>query len=135
MEGPRLRKWPLRRPKGGWRRTRLRRWTKAEGSDKIALKEGGRFVFLTILKVWLAAINLLAFALCGLDKWKAQRGLWRIRERTLLGAAALGGAPGLLAGMAVFRHKTRRKKFTWGVPAILAAQSAGAFWVLWYFIG
>ena len=68
--------------------------------------------------------------LCGLDKWKARQGWWRVKERTLLLAAALGGSLGLLAGMYLFRHKTRHKKFTWGVPAMLAAQGAFLLWLL-----
>lgn len=80
-------------------------------------------------QIWLVFINLLAFGLCGLDKWKARQGRWRVKERTLLWTAALGGSPGLLAGIYLFRHKTRHKKFTWGVPAILAAQAALLLWL------
>ncbi len=87
-------------------------------------------MLLRTVECWLAAVNLLAFGLCGLDKWKARRGFWRVRERTLLGTALLGGAPGLLAGMALFRHKIRHKKFVWGVPAILTVQIAAALWLL-----
>lgn len=38
-------------------------------------------------------------------------------------AAAVGGSIGSLAGMYVFRHKTRHAKFVVGMPAILAAQA------------
>ena len=56
------------------------------------------------------------------DKWKAKKNRWRIRESTLLIVAALGGSIGSLAGMYLFRHKTQHLKFTLGVPLILAAQ-------------
>ena len=44
--------------------------------------------------LWLAGINLLALVLCGIDKWKAQRGRWRIPEKTLFGLALIGGSIG-----------------------------------------
>ena len=56
------------------------------------------------------------------DKWKAKKNRWRVRESTLLIIAALGGSIGSLAGMYLFRHKTQHLKFTLGVPLILAAQ-------------
>ncbi len=83
---------------------------------------------LKALWLWLLLINGTAFALCGVDKWKAVQGRWRVRERTLLLAAALGGSPGLLLAMRVFHHKTRHRKFTWGVPAILVLQVAVLVW-------
>ena len=81
------------------------------------------------LWLWLLLINGAAFVLCGIDKWKARRGRWRVKENTLLGTAALGGGVGLLLGMKVFRHKTLHKKFTVGVPLILAAETALALWM------
>lgn len=70
---------------------------------------------------YLAAVNLLAFCMYGLDKRKAQKDRWRIPERTLLGVAALGGALGAFAGMRIFRHKTRKPAFRFGVPLLLIA--------------
>ena len=82
------------------------------------------------LFAWLAAVNVLAFVLFGLDKWFAVRGMWRISERTLFTVALLGGTAGALLGMSAFRHKTRHKIFTLGMPAILLLQSALGIW-LW----
>ena len=76
---------------------------------------------LKLLILYLAAVNLLAFFLYGLDKRKAKKERWRIPERTLLGVAALGGALGAFAGMRVFRHKTRKPAFRFGVPLLLIA--------------
>ena len=56
------------------------------------------------------------------DKRKAQKGKWRIPEKTLLLAAIAGGAVGALYTMRIYRHKTKHMKFTLGVPAILAIQ-------------
>ena len=67
----------------------------------------------------LIGLNLLSFALYGIDKSKAKRGAWRIPEKTLLLAALLGGSLGALLGMEVFRHKTKHWKFKLLVPLFL----------------
>ena len=72
--------------------------------------------------LYLIIINAAAFLLMLADKLKAKRGAWRISEATLLGMAAIGGSVGALAGMYLFRHKTRHLKFTLGIPLILLAQ-------------
>lgn len=76
------------------------------------------------LTVCLAGINLIAFIIYGVDKWKARRNKWRIPEATLLGLAVIGGSVGALVGMFVFHHKTHHMKFKFGVPLILAVQVA-----------
>jgi uncharacterized membrane protein YsdA (DUF1294 family) len=60
----------------------------------------------------------------GIDKWKAKKSKWRIRETALLGLAVLGGSIGAWLGMKVWHHKTQHKKFRYGVPLILIAQIA-----------
>ncbi len=72
----------------------------------------------------LSGLNLLAFALYGIDKRKAKRGAWRISEATLLLIAALGGSVGALLGMELFRHKTRHVKFRVLVPLFLSLHIA-----------
>ena len=59
------------------------------------------------LVLYLLIINALAFGLMYADKRKAQKNLWRIPERTLLGTALIGGSLGAFAGMQIFRHKTK----------------------------
>ena len=76
------------------------------------------------LFVYLAAINILAFAAMGIDKAKARAGKWRIAEGTLFALAALGGALGGTLGMRVFHHKTKHKEFRFGFPALLCLQCA-----------
>ncbi len=71
---------------------------------------------------YLLVINLVAFLAFGLDKWKAKRNAWRVKEATLTGLAVIGGSVGALLGMKVFHHKTLHKKFTIGIPLILAVQ-------------
>lgn len=70
--------------------------------------------------------NLTSFALFGLDKWKAIHGRWRISERTLLLSALTAGFAGALAGMYFFHHKTRHKKFVYGVPLMGLLEIAAA---------
>ena len=76
-----------------------------------------------IVFIALAAMNALTFALYGIDKSRARRGAWRIRESTLLGTAACFGALGALLGMYVFHHKTKHRAFALGVPALLLVQA------------
>ena len=83
----------------------------------------------TVLLVWLAAINLVTFAVYGIDKAKAKRGAWRVPEKTLFLLPLLGGSLGALLGMRVFRHKTKHWYFVWGIPLILLAQLALAVWL------
>ena len=71
---------------------------------------------------FLVSINILAFIVYGIDKWRAAHGRWRIPESTLLGLAIIGGSIGALLGMKVWHHKTKHKKFVLGLPAILLIQ-------------
>ena len=60
--------------------------------------------------------NILVMLVYGIDKLKAKKGAWRVPEKTLIGLAFLMGATGALFGMKFFRHKTKHKLFTIGVP-------------------
>ena len=71
----------------------------------------------------MAACNVAAFVLFGVDKRRARRGQWRIREAVLLGVAACFGAAGALAAMHLFRHKTKKPLFRFGVPLLLAGEA------------
>lgn len=82
------------------------------------------------LKLYLVTINAIAFLLMLVDKYKAKKNLWRIPEATLMGVAAIGGSFGALVGMYTVRHKTRHKKFTVGIPALLIIQILIFKWLL-----
>ena len=77
-----------------------------------------------MLIYYLLAVNVLTFIVYGVDKWKARRGHWRVPEATLMGLAALGGSVGAWLAMQLFRHKTQKKKFRYGVPALFVLQVA-----------
>ena len=64
-----------------------------------------------ILIGYLVVINLVAFALYYIDKQKARRNKWRIKEAVLLGVGFFGGAIGALTAMKTFRHKTKHYYF------------------------
>ena len=85
---------------------------------------------------YLIALNIVTFFVYGIDKWKAKRAKWRIRETALLGLAVLGGSIGALLGMKVWHHKTMHKggtrdvdnivggyQFKYGLPLILIVQT------------
>ena len=83
-----------------------------------------------MLLYYLLAINVLTFAVYGVDKWKARQGRWRVPEATLLGLAAVGGSVGAWLAMRLFRHKTQKKKFRYGVPVLFVLQVAAVVYCL-----
>lgn len=87
---------------------------------------------LRILLWYLAGINVLTFLIYCIDKLKARERWWRIPEATLLLLAAIGGSVGAWAAMYTMRHKTRHKKFKYGVPVILLLQIAAGVLLLRY---
>ena len=71
----------------------------------------------------LPLLNLITFIVYGIDKYKARTGKWRISESTLLLLAIMGGSIGALLGIKVWHHKTLHKKFKYGIPLIILAQT------------
>lgn len=71
---------------------------------------------------YLLIINALGLFLMHIDKQKAIKSQWRIPEKILIGAAVLGGSMGCIAGMRLFRHKTKHSVFRIGLPVILSLQ-------------
>ena len=69
--------------------------------------------------IYLVSINLIGFLAMWIDKRKAQKGSWRIQEKTLFMITLLGGGIGTISGMYTFRHKTQKMGFVIGFPAIL----------------
>lgn len=72
--------------------------------------------------IYLLIINLTGFIAFGVDKRRAVKQKWRIRERTLFLFAILGGCIGCLLGMSAFHHKTKHLSFRIGMPSILVFQ-------------
>ena len=75
-----------------------------------------------IVLYYLLIINAAGALLMHIDKQKAIKNKWRIPEKILLGIAVLGGSLGCIAGMKLFRHKTKHLRFSVGLPVILCLQ-------------
>lgn len=69
---------------------------------------------LIIFIIYVAVTSLITLAFYFADKKKAQKGSWRVPEKTLLLLSFLGGTIGGLIAMANFRHKTKHWYF-WAV--------------------
>ena len=77
---------------------------------------------ITLLSAYFISVNLLGFALMGIDKHKAKKRAFRIPEATLFLIALIGGSIGSIIGMYAFRHKTKHFSFVYGMPFILILQ-------------
>jgi uncharacterized membrane protein YsdA (DUF1294 family) len=86
-------------------------------------------ILFRIFLIYLLILNVIGFALMGLDKRKAQKHLWRIPEKMLFLSSLLGGSVGTLLGMYFFRHKTKHWYFVVGMPLILILQIAAAIYL------
>lgn len=83
----------------------------------------------TWLLAYAAAISILAVIYTAADKRQARRGGWRVAESTLFLIAALGGAAAMYATMRSIRHKTRHRRFMWGLPLLVLLQVAALCWL------
>jgi len=72
--------------------------------------------------IYLAVINVIAVIVTVHDKNAAQRGAWRVKERTLMLISALGGAPAMYLTMLTIHHKTRKPLFMIGIPVIFVLE-------------
>lgn len=82
--------------------------------------------------IYAMAVNLAAFFAFGMDKSKAKKSRRRVPEQILFAYAFLGGSVGAAFGMVVFHHKTRKRKFSLGIPVILAVQLGAVYFLLRY---
>ena len=83
--------------------------------------------------LYLAVMNIIAFSLYGIDKWKSRHDKWRITEARLLSVALLGGSLGAWLGMKIWHHKTLHSKFRYGLPLILFLHLAISVAAVYYF--
>lgn len=84
-----------------------------------------------VIACWMLLMSAILFILFGVDKRRAEKNEWRIRERTLFLFALLGGALGGVIGMSVFRHKTKHTSFAIGMPLLLVLNLACVFLVFY----
>ena len=81
---------------------------------------------------YLMAINVLAFAITGIDKWLAKANKRRVSEKKLLGLVAFGGVLGGSLAMVAFRHKTAKKAYLLPFFTIIALQAIVLFGVYYW---
>ena len=74
--------------------------------------------------IYLVLINVLALLAIAYDKSAARNHEERVKESSLFALALLGGGIGMWFAMYSFHHKTRKKRFTIGVPVILFIEYA-----------
>lgn len=84
--------------------------------------------------IYLILINIFGIILMGIDKNRAIKHQWRIKEKTLFLTAIVGGSVGSIAGMLTFHHKTKHKKFTIGMPMIVIVQVFLICYFLFYIL-
>lgn len=72
--------------------------------------------------IYLLVINIIAFLAMFIDKKKAEKNRWRIKESTLLILALIGGSIGAIIGMYTFHHKTQKPRFFVGIPIMIILQ-------------
>jgi uncharacterized membrane protein YsdA (DUF1294 family) len=84
-----------------------------------------------VLLGWILLSSLYALGLFGLDKLRAgETQKFRISEIHLLLASSVGGWLGALAGMLMFRHKTRKTTFKlkFGLAFLIWTGLLAAYW-------
>lgn len=84
----------------------------------------------TIIPIYITAINIIGFLIMLIDKKKAEKGKWRIPEKTIFLVTILGGGIGTISGMYIFRHKTKKLQFTIGLPTITILEIIGIIYYL-----
>ncbi|CCY79587.1 putative uncharacterized protein [Mycoplasma sp. CAG:877] len=75
-----------------------------------------------IFNYYLILINIIGFILILVDKIKACKNKWRIKENTLLFISIIGGSIGELISMLIFHHKTKKNKFIIFIPLLILIQ-------------
>ena len=68
-------------------------------------------------------LNIYLHWAMGKDKEMAKKNMPRIPERHFMIFSILGGALGCYLGMKQHRHKTQHRKFSVGLPIIIAVQA------------
>ncbi len=88
------------------------------------------FTFKNII-IYLLIINIIGFLIMWIDKRKAEKMKWRIPEKTFFLVTLFGGGIGTIAGMYTFRHKTKKKYFTIGLPAIVIIEIISILYLIY----
>ncbi len=87
---------------------------------------------LHIFLIYIALISVISVIVTISDKSRAISHKWRVKERTLLILAALGGSVSMYLTMQIIRHKTQKLKFMLGIPVIIVLQVIAVYPVFRY---
>lgn len=82
------------------------------------------------LLYYLIFINVFTFLIFGLDKYRAIKKMYRIKEKTLFGLSLIGGSIGAYIGMNTFRHKTLKNSFRYGIPFLIIIDILIILWII-----
>ena len=88
-------------------------------------------IMVWIIISYFIIISLVTFFLFAEDKRRAKKKKWRIPEKVLFVLAAIGGSVGAIAGMWIFRHKTKHWYFKFGMPIIILLQAVLVGLLIW----
>ncbi|MBM7584905.1 uncharacterized membrane protein YsdA (DUF1294 family) [Bacillus pakistanensis] len=85
-------------------------------------------ILLIIFILYLLFINIMGYITMGLDKNKSKKqNARRIPEKTIWRISLLGGALGTMLGMNRFRHKTKHRQFSIGLPLLAIFEGIAIF--------
>lgn len=85
-----------------------------------------------VILAWYGIASLATVIAFGLDKRRAVKGGRRIPERTLHIMELIGGVPGGLLAMQLFRHKRRKTSYVvviWAIAVLHAAAWGAVIWM------
>ncbi|MDQ8735271.1 DUF1294 domain-containing protein [Paenibacillus sp. LHD-38] len=86
-----------------------------------------------LLIIYLLIMNIYTFSLMGFDKKSAKKQRRRVPEKRLFLLSAIGGAGGTWLAMKAWRHKTKHRTFTVGIPLLIGLNLLlilGAVWLI-----
>ena len=86
--------------------------------------------WLTAIAIWMLVVSVTAFVLHGVDKRAAIKGRRRIPEARLHLLELLGGWPGAVAAMMLFRHKIRKPSYLAITVVIAVVWVAMPIWIV-----
>jgi len=100
----------------------LATWFAMDGSEMFFVANDARHPERIWFKLgfYLLLVNSISLLVWREDKRRAEKGDWRVSEKTLVYLCTLGGLPGALLSMRMFRHKSRK----WSLQMRLFAWSA-----------
>ena len=85
-------------------------------------------MYFTLIEIAILAMNGFAFLTYMIDKILAKCGWRRIPESLLIMLGVLFGATGGYLSMLLFRHKTRKPKFSVLMPILVVLQWGVCIW-------